>query len=248
MFKRFGGYMVFALLLGILTACNLPEAMSATNGEIDAAASVTAAVMMVVAEVSPTPVLEMPQPTVTPVSPSVTSTSEPARPTDTPVAPTNTTAAATPTPLPALTPTAIIAPLAGGPPRINNSAPGGTSAAYAEGEVIVNDYFLFRIRVLDTRFGKEDGAGINYVEFFVSTENGDQIYSRRETNAAYCIFGGEEPNCNSWPQRDGRYVWGEGGPEVQPGKYFVSILVTPKKQAFQGETWNWNFDFSVSLP
>jgi hypothetical protein len=152
-------------------------------------------------------------------------------------------------PTPTVQPTATSAPaVAGAAPRISNSAPGGTSAPYAEGEVIVNDYFLFRMRILDTRAGSEDGAGIDHVEFFVSTQSGDQIYSRRENNAAYCTFGGGEPNCNNWPQRDGRYVWGEGGPEVEPGTYFASILVTPKNQAFEGETWNWNFSFDVSLP
>ena len=133
-------------------------------------------------------------------------------------------------------------------PDAANNAPGGTSAENVESEVIVNDYFLFRIRIADTRFGTEDGAGIDHADFFISTLYGDAIYSRRENNAAYCIFGGGEPNCNAWPQQDGRYVWGEGGPEVQAGDYHVTILVTPKDPAFDGEVWNWDFDFTVSLP
>lgn len=340
MFKRLSVNVVFVLLLGVLAACNMPQATGNTDGEIDAAASVTAAVMTVVAGASPTPVPSpsnlTPEPAVTPTPPVPTATRESVSPTDTPTPPAATatsvppaeapvcravqnlnlrigpgvsydppirslppdtslvplafsalgfpggqwvqvrddatgdegwvSAAAqfvsctidvttlpqadfippTPTPLPQ--PTATIAPVAGGPPRVNNSAPGGTSAKYAEGEVIVNDYFLFQMRVLDTRFGQEDGSGIDHVEFFVSTENGDQIYSRRENHAGYCIFGGGEPDCNTWPQRDGRFVWGGDGLEVQPGKYFISILVTPKEQDFEGETWNWDFDFNVSLP
>lgn len=152
----------------------------------------------------------------------------------------------TPTRPPAPTPTP--AEVAGRPPRVTNDPPGGTQAEYVDGEVIVSDTFLFRMRVADTRFGAEDGAGIDYVEFFVRTRGGEPVYYRRENVAAYCVFGGGEPNCNPWPVRNGAFVWGTGGPAVQAGEYEVSILVHPQDPAFEGEVWNWDFGFQLSLP
>lgn len=152
----------------------------------------------------------------------------------------------TPTRPPTLPPTPV--EVAGLPPHVTNNAPGGTSADYVDGEVIVSDAFLFRMRVADTRFGAEDGAGIDYVEFFVNTEDGESVYYRRENAAAFCIFGGGEPNCNPWPVRNGDYVWRESQPAAQPGDYAASILVHPQDPAFEGEVWNWDFDFTLSLP
>lgn len=245
--RRLVAYVVFVLLLSVLTACNLPQVTSTPDGEIDAAASVTAAVMTVVAQASPTPLAPAPtltpEPAATPTVPVASSTPEP-----TPSTPTATAVPPTATSLPTATPEAVNPLGTGSPPRVDNNAPGGTSADYAEDEVIVGDDFLFQMRILDTRFGDKDGDGIDFVEFFVRTEDFDEIYSRRENHAGYCIFGGGEPDCNTWPQRNGKFVWGDDGPEVRPGKYFVSILVTPKDQEFEGEVWNWDFDFTVALP
>ncbi len=157
----------------------------------------------------------------------------------------------TPTPLPTATPTlqptATLAPVAGLPPRSKNSGPGGDLPNDAQGQLISDDYFLFRVRIADTRTGSaEDGAGIKSVQFIISL-NGVQIYSRQENNAGYCIFGGGEPNCNVWPQRDGYYVWGEGGPRVEPGDYSARIVIKPQDTS-EAEEWNWYFDFTLSLP
>lgn len=222
--KRLVGLLMLVVLMSLLAGCGgLP-----TDVTPDDPADVTVAATATLAPESTV------EPSVTPAPP--TATPKPEVPTNTPES--------TSTPLPTVAPT----PAAAVPPRVRNNAPAGTAAAYAEGEVIANDNFLFRMAVLDTRKGDKDGDGIDYVEFFVRTEDFDEIYSRRENNAGYCIFGGGEPNCNTWPKRDGQFVWGGDGPEVQPGKYFVSILVTPKDQDFEGEVWNWDFDITVELP
>jgi hypothetical protein len=157
--------------------------------------------------------------------------------------PVPTTNAPTPT---ANVPTPTIA--VDGPPRVTNNVPGGTAADYVEGEVIVNDAFLFRMRVADTRFGHEDGAGIDHVEFTITTLAGDTIYFNREDFAAYCIFQGGEPDCNLWTVRNGRYFWGQNGPEMQSGEYHARILVYPQAPAFDDEVWNWDFDFTLDSP
>lgn len=147
----------------------------------------------------------------------------------------------TPSPVPATAVAAV-------PPRVVNNAPGGTAADYANGELIVDDSFLFRLRIADTRFGPEDGAGIDHVEFTITTLAGETVYFNRENVAAYCIFRGGEPDCNPWPERDGRFYWGADGAEMQPGEHHARILAYPTEPAFDGEVWNWDFDFTLSLP
>ncbi len=157
----------------------------------------------------------------------------------------------TPTPLPTATPTtqptATPALVAGLPPRSVNSGPGGDLPDYVDAELISDDYFLYRVRVADTRTGSaEDGAGIKSVKFII-TLRGVEIYSRQENNAGYCIFSGGEPACNAWPQRDGYYVWGEGGPRVEADDYSARIVIVPQDTS-EAEEWNWFFDFTLSLP
>jgi hypothetical protein len=133
------------------------------------------------------------------------------------------------------------------PPRVQNDTPGGSSPDLVAGEVIVDDTFLFRMQVADTRVGREDGAGIDHVEFFISDEL-QQVYFKRENDPGYCVFGGGVPDCEPWTVRDGRNFWAGDGPEVEPGSYHASILVFPNDPEFEGEVWNWDFDFTLSLP
>lgn len=133
------------------------------------------------------------------------------------------------------------------PPRVTNDAPGGTTADYAIGEVIVDDAFLFRIVVADTRAGRQDGDGIDHVEYYVSRDF-EQVYFKRENDPGYCAFGGGAPDCATWTVQGGQNFWPGGGPEVQAGSYHVSILVFPSQPTFDGEVWNWDFDFDLSVP
>jgi hypothetical protein len=131
------------------------------------------------------------------------------------------------------------------PPRITNNAPGGTKADYVKDLVIVDDAFLFRIWIADTRFGDFDGAGIAHADFTISTQDQSQvIYENREDQAAYCVFQGGLPDCNVWLEDNGRYFW-RNGIEVQPGSYHATILVYPQAPAFDDEVWNWDFDFWI---
>ncbi|MBE2224155.1 MAG: SH3 domain-containing protein, partial [Anaerolineae bacterium] len=135
-----------------------------------------------------------------------------------------------------------------GPPRITNNVPGGTKAEYVIDEVIVDDAFLFRIAITDTRFGQQDGAGIHHADFTISSlDSGQIIYENREDHAAYCVFQGGLPDCNPWWEDNGRFFW-PNGVEVQPGGYHATILVYPQHPAFQDEVWNWDFDFWIELP
>ena len=153
-----------------------------------------------------------------------------------------------PTPTVEPTNTPEVVALAEGPPRITNNVPGGTKEEYVIDEVIVDDAFLFRMWVADTRFGDGDGAGIDHVDFTIATLDKSQvIYENRENHAAFCVFQGGEPDCNPWLEDNGRFYW-PNSVEVQPGGYHATILVFPQHPAFQDEVWNWDFDFWIELP
>lgn len=136
-----------------------------------------------------------------------------------------------------------------GPPRISNNAPGGAKADYVLDKVMVEDAFLFRMWIADTRFGYFDGAGIDHVDFTISTkeETPQVVYENREDQAAYCVFQGGVPDCNVWVQNDGRFFW-PNGVEVKSSVYHATILVYPQAPAFDDEVWNWDFDFWIVLP
>jgi len=135
-----------------------------------------------------------------------------------------------------------------GPPRISNNPPGGAKAEYVLDEVIVDDAFLFRMWIADTRFGEQDGDGIDHVDFTISSQEQSQvIYENREDNAAFCVFQGGLPDCNGWRVKNGRFVW-PNGIEVEPGGYHATILVFPQEPAYEGEVWNWDFDFWIDTP
>ena len=154
---------------------------------------------------------------------------------------------------PTLPPTAVpptaTRPIASAPPDIDIDAPGGSFPRdNVLFEVVVNPTYLFRMDVRDLTFGSDEGAGINLVEFSITGNGVD--YFLREINAPYCVFGGGEPDCNPWPTDAlGRYTWGEGGPLVQNGQYFASITVNAQREDPEfGNSWNWNFPFSLTLP
>jgi hypothetical protein len=137
-----------------------------------------------------------------------------------------------------------------GPPPISQNKPNGGTCINGEDvqniftDVIMDPNYLFRVTAYDDRVGTHDGAGINEIEFLIfSNQTGDIVFSNTESNPAYCVFEGGEPNCNTWGIDDqGRYHWGANGPVVEPGEYFVLITLRweePDSLSFQNEC-NWN--------
>lgn len=190
-------------------------------------------------EVPPTAVV-LPSPTTAPTTAPTTQTQATLPPTLPPPPPTN------PPPSPTSPPT----PTFNAPPFVENDAPGGSfpEDGTVSFNIIVDPSFLFRMDVRDLAFGNFEGAGIESVGFSISG-NGVN-YFREERNPGFCVFGGGEPHCNPWPTNEhGQYTWGEDGPVVQSGDYFVNMGVTAQEpdEEFFGN-WNWNFDFRVTVP
>jgi hypothetical protein len=178
-------------------------------------------------------------------APLASATSVPTQPLPTNPPPTQPPPTAVPpTPLP--TATAVVV----GPPPISQNKPNGGTCINGEDvqniftDVIMDPNYLFRVTAFDDRVGTHDGAGIDEIEFLItSNQTGKIVFSNTESNAAYCVFQGGEPNCNTWGiDEQGRYHWGNSGPVVEPGEYFVLITLRwhePDNLSFQTEC-NWN--------
>lgn len=113
-----------------------------------------------------------------------------------------------------------------GPPQVENDPPAGICEDTANilSRVDRAPKAMFRALALDNRVGQNDGDGIRGVRFAV-VGNGLE-YLITEEQAPYCILGGNEPECGEWPRDEaGRYLWGAGGPLVQPGRYDVLVEV-----------------------
>jgi len=105
--------------------------------------------------------------------------------------------------------------------------------------MIFRDRIVFAVEVFDTRVGVRDGDGIDFVDFSIQDEFGDEVYRKTEENPAYCVFGGGEPNCsvlffantNRWP----------GGGRIEDGDYQAVIDI----YAENGDSTTWRWGFSI---
>jgi hypothetical protein len=112
--------------------------------------------------------------------------------------------------------------------------------------MIFRDRIVFRVEVFDTRVGLYDGAGIDHVTFHIIDQggNGEEVYSRQEQNAGYCVFGGGEPDCNVLVFAQSEHRWPDGGPQIENGPYQAQIDIVP--QHGDGTQWRWNFEIDMS--
>ena len=109
--------------------------------------------------------------------------------------------------------------------------------------VVFSNDGLIEFKVLKN--GQEIGkaGGVQNVNFSV-TQKGDKVYDHTESNAPYCIFGGDGP-CNSWVLEDYVYKWEAGGSILETKKYTVSITATlddPSVNLF------WSADINLAAP
>ena len=82
---------------------------------------------------------------------------------------------------------------------------------------------VFHVLAYDPDVGSTDGAGIDYVDLRL-IRNGEEVYQRRERNAAYCAFAGGEPDCNIWVFAEHNNEW-PGGRSIEAGSYRLQATV-----------------------
>lgn len=134
------------------------------------------------------------------------------------------------------------------PPVVENNPPAGICEDTANilSRVDRAPKAMFRALAIDNRVGQNDGDGIRAVRFAV-VGNGLE-YLIEEENAPYCILGGNEPECGDWPRdASGRYLWGAGGPLVEPGRYdvFVEVIGETPDSLSGSARCNWTFSIQI---
>ncbi|MFN8488258.1 MAG: hypothetical protein U0350_11735 [Caldilineaceae bacterium] len=239
----------FVLLAGLwLAACGsaaqpTPDVVATRVAQDQAvAATLTAAAALIQAPpATPAPSIpaQVVASTATPTAPSATNTSTAQPPTAQP---------------PTATPTPIVIealPVDGenGNLTLRSSWEGNEGRnvflpGFAHSEVtqlmVFHGRIALRIEVFDPQVGHHDGDGIQSVNFSVKNENGEEVYPRKETSAAYCLFGGDSPLCstlvfakvgNKWPN----------GKLITNGSYEADISIQPQ----HGENALWIFRFAI---
>jgi hypothetical protein len=58
---------------------------------------------------------------------------------------------------------------------------------------------VFQVRAFHTGYGNDDGDGIDRVELRILNDQNQVVYQKTENTAAYCAFGGGEPDCATLP-------------------------------------------------
>jgi hypothetical protein len=141
---------------------------------------------------------------------------------------------------------AVDPPTPPGPPRLADSAPDGSFPEEWVWELDFNPTYLLRFKVYDETTGTtDDGDGIGEVAFEVIDPAGEVVLQRTERTAAFCIFGGGEPNCNSWIIEDSFYKWQAGGPAAVSGDYQVNVFVESVDGLLFG---NWRMTVNMQFP
>lgn len=137
-------------------------------------------------------------------------------------------------------------------PNVQEKATGGgvDSDPDVDFQYQYNKDFLLRLDIKNNHDLADvdvNGRGISKVTFEVVNEaTGITVYTHQEGTAGYCIFRGGEPDCQPWPQNgNGRYTWGEGGAEVEPGSYRVNVVIYPKNPEFEEQSWSWGTTFDI---
>jgi hypothetical protein len=139
-------------------------------------------------------------------------------------------------------------------PRAQGSNPDGTcGAGGADGDngtydcqPVIRNGFPVEMKVFKDGVEIGKGTGVKRVEFSATDDNGNTVYSRRETTEAFCFFGGDGP-CGLWVLDNFVYKWEAGGAPVQPGHYTVNINVITDDPA-EPLNLNWHEDMDVTLP
>jgi hypothetical protein len=218
------------------------------------AATMTASAPSATVAATPT---DTPAPSPSAAPPALTSTPPP--PADTPV-PTSTS---TPPPPPTSTPAPTVEKLAIAESDVDgndgndflrgssNSNQGrvvllpGFKQADVSRPMVFRDRIVFRVEVFDTRVGLYDGDGIDHVTFHIVDNggSGEEVYSRKEQNAGYCVFGGGEPDCNVLVFAQSGNRW-PNGRKIDNGPYQAQIDIVPKHG--DGTQWRWNFNIDMS--
>ena len=110
-------------------------------------------------------------------------------------------------------------------------------------EVTFSPTYLVQISVRDRDYGRNDGDGIDNVDFTVYDQFGNRVYQKTEGRAMFCIFGGDN-GCSPWVTGNGRTFWGQGGPAVEEGRHVININANTQ----DGDQVLWIYSVYLEVP
>jgi len=201
-------------------------------------------VLMAAAAAACTPAASQPPPTPEIIQQTVVVLITATPPQDTPTSPpvdATTTAAPAPTVAqPSPTPLALL----------NIPIEGGDSNKMFFARLVFPDYgpgaatsLVFQVLAHSPLNATQDGSGIDSVDFRIEDQDGNEVHHRVEKTAAYCAFGGGEPDCTVWDFAKNNYKW-PGGAKIESGTYTIYINVYSKDNVdMHGQA-----DFRIKLP
>ncbi len=82
----------------------------------------------------------------------------------------------------------------------------------------------FQVQAFDPAAGTADGAGIASVDMRILDGKGNVVHQHTESKAAYCAFGGGQPDCSTWVFADHGYRW-DKGQKITTGTYTLQAVV-----------------------
>jgi hypothetical protein len=122
----------------------------------------------------------------------------------------------------------------------------GVDQAAVDDTPTFRGFINLRVEVFDTRYGLNDGAGIDQVTFRIIADdgNGDVVWEKVETTAPYCVFGGNDPGCTPIDLRDGAQWPNPFAGQINNNVYLAQIDITPT----QGDATQWRWRFLIDSP
>ena len=99
----------------------------------------------------------------------------------------------------------------------------------------VSGNLAFQVAAIDRNQGNNDGDGIDHVVLSIIGPYGNEVYAKREDNAAYCAFGGGAP-CGPWVFAQNGNRW-PSGDQIESGTHILRAIVVAESGESQVFDW-----------
>ncbi len=106
---------------------------------------------------------------------------------------------------------------------------------YGSASRTIADNLVFQVKAADLGEGNRDGDGIDHVVLGVIGPDNNQVYAKRENDAAFCAFGGDSP-CPAWDFAENDNRWPDGKP-IRQGTHLLRAIVVASSGDSQVFDW-----------
>lgn len=102
-------------------------------------------------------------------------------------------------------------------------------------DTLIEGHVSFQVAAWDPTVGSNNGDGIESVTLRIYGPNG-VVHERTEQTAAYCAFGGGEPDWNAYDYADNGYAW-DSGASVETGAHTLTADVVARDGRTESMEW-----------